>query len=445
MQGVTLPAVHRDREKKFAPWQVKLSCVFMGLGQLFCKQYIKGILLMLLEAAFIVFMALAGVNNIIGIFTLGTKEGIPIMGIVGDNSVKMLAWGITTVFLVIIFGLAYYANVKDAIYTTGQMRQGQKVKTFRESASSLINNKFYFLTLTLPLLFVCVFNIMPIVFTALVAFTNYGGNVVPPKLVDWIGFNNFKLIFTVSEYANTILKIAGWNLIWAAGATFINYFGGLALALLYNTKCLKWKRFWRIFPMLAYAIPGFITLTGFRFMFSDSGPILGLLQKLGWASDNFTFIGFDSKWSLRILGFFTCAWISVPSIMFLATGILSNINTDMYEAARLDGANAWKQFLHLTLPFVLFATTPVLLNTFIGNFNNFSIFYFLRPETVYANGYFNANSTDLLINWMFNLTVDKKLYSLGSALSLILFAFMALFSLIVYMSSPAYKKEDTYQ
>lgn len=156
-------------------------------------------------------------------------------------------------------------------------------------------------------------------------------------------------------------------------------------------------------------------------------------------------ISFDSKWSIRLLGFFCCAWISIPSIMFLSTGILSNANNDMYEAARLDGANGFQQFLYLTLPFVLFATTPIIISTFIANFNNFSIFYFLRPEETLVSGYFNANSADLLINWMYRLTVDKKLYALGSALSLILFAFMAIFSLIVYVSSPAYKKEDTYK
>ena len=165
----------------------------------------------------------------------------------------------------------------------------------------------------------------------------------------------------------------------------------------------------------------------------------------GWVSENFTIISFDSVWSLRLLGFFCCAWIGVPSVMFLATGILSNANKDMYEAAKLDGANAFKQFWYLTLPFVLFATTPVVISTFINQFNNFSIFYFLRPETVYAPGYFNANSSDLLINWMYNLTVENRLYSLGSALSLILFAFMAIFSLIAYVMSPAYKKEDTYR
>ena len=435
----------RVEESPFSALQVKLSCACMGLGQLFCRQYIKGALLMLLEAGFILFFVLAGAENIAGLFTLGTEEGVPIMGIEGDNSVEMLAWGITTVFLVLLFALAYYANIRDVVYTVGQLRKGNRVKTFAESSSSLINGKFYCLTLVVPLVFVCIFNVMPIVFTALVAFTDYGGEIVPPKLVSWTGLESFRVIFTMSEYIGTMGKILAWNVLWTFGSTFLVYFGGLCLALLYNAKCLKGKRFWRIFPMFAYAIPSFITLTGFYFVFCDSGPIVGLLKDWGWVSDNFTIISYDSKWSLRLLGFFCCAWVGVPSVMFLSTGILSNASTDMYEAARLDGANAFQQFWYLTLPFVLFATTPVIISTFITQFNNFSIFYFLRPEAVYAPGYFNANSSDLLINWMYNLTVENRLYSLGSALSLILFAFMAVFSLVAYVTSPAYRKEDTYR
>jgi arabinogalactan oligomer/maltooligosaccharide transport system permease protein len=285
---------------------------------------------------------------------------------------------------------------------------------------------------------------MPIFFTASAAFTNYGGTIVPPKLIDWVGFDNFRKIFTISEYVNTILRILLWNILWAAGATLLNYFGGLTLALLYNTKLLKLKRFWRVFPMLAYAIPSFITLIGFRFMFSDSGPVIGKLQNMGVVNTNFSFLGFDAMWSIRLIGFVVCAWISVPSIMFLATGILSNASADVYEAAKLDGANAFQQFRYITLPFVLFSTMPVVISSFIGNFNNFGIFYFLRGTT-YMDGYFYASNTDLLINWMFNLTVDKKLYALGSALSILLFVFMAIFSLAAYMNSAAYKKEDTYK
>ena len=130
----------------------------MGLGQIFCRQYIKGVLLMILEGLFIFFLAVAGVSNIIGLFTLGTVEGVPMMGIEGDNSVAMLTWGIVTIFLCLLFVLAYYANIKDIIFTTGEIRKGKKVKTFFESCSALVNGKFYFLTLTVPLVFVLIFN-----------------------------------------------------------------------------------------------------------------------------------------------------------------------------------------------------------------------------------------------------------------------------------------------
>lgn len=64
--------------------------------------------------------------------------------------------------------------------------------------------------------------------------------------------------------------------------------------------------------------------------------------------------------------------------MLLATGNLSNRDVSLYEAAKIDGAGRWKQFEKLTMPFMLFSTMPVLLGQFIGNFNNFGIFYFLR-------------------------------------------------------------------
>ena len=83
--------------------------------------------------------------------------------------------------------------------------------------------------------------------------------------------------------------------------------------------------------------------------------------------------------------------------MLLATGILSNRDDSLYEAARIDGAGRMQQFRKLTLPFVLFSTMPVLIGQFIGNFNNFGIFYFLRGG-LYMDGYFLASDTDLLIN-----------------------------------------------
>lgn len=230
---------------------------------------------------------------------------------------------------------------------------------------------------------------------------------------------------------------------WAVLSTAINYFGGLALALLLNKKCVKGKVFWRFFPILAYAIPGFITMLGFKFMFANGGPVNYYITQAGGTA--IFFFGANSTWTARLIGLMVNAWICIPSSMLLATGILSNANTDQYEAARMDGANALQQFWYLTLPFVVFATTPVILSQFIGNFNNFGVFYFLRSDVSASAGYVNANDTDLLINWLYKMSIDNKYYAVGAAISLIIFIFTSAISLAVYILSPSYRQEETYR
>ena len=276
----------------------------------------------------------------------------------------------------------------------------------------------------------------------IISFTNYGGDIVPPKLVDWIGFGNFVKIFGLSEIKQTFVKILSWNVVWAVIATFLNYFGGLALALLLNKKCVKGKTFWRAFPILAYAVPGFITLLAFKFMFSYGGPINYYITSAG--ANAVGFLDIDAGITAKVIGLLVNAWISIPTSMLLATGMLSNINTELYEAASIDGASSWIQFRKITLPFVIFATTPVLITSFIGNFNNFGVFYFLRGG-LYMDGYFLASDTDLLINWLYNLSIDNNYYGIGAAVSLIIFIITSIFSLIVYINSSAYKKEDTFR
>lgn len=130
--------------------------------------------------------------------------------------------------------------------------------------------------------------------------------------------------------------------------------------------------------------------------------------------------------------------------MLLATGILSNMNAELYEAASIDGATRWKQFTKITLPFVIFSTTPVLITSFVGNFNNFGIFYFLRGG-LYCDGYFLASDTDLLINWLYNMSIDNNYYAIGAAISLVIFVITSAISLTAYVRSSAFKKEDTFR
>ncbi len=421
---------------------VKASMIIMGTGQLLYKQWIKGILYLSVVALTVLYMVKTGVEDLKGFVTLGTVKADPWLGTAGDDSVMMMLKGLLAILVIIAYVFVHLSNVNDIKESHKTISEGKKLNGFINSTKKFLDRKFYKVALAVPIAGVLVFNVLPIVFMIIIAFTNYGGEIVPPELVDWIGLGNFKKIFSLSEIKDTFFRILGWNLIWAVLSTFINYFGGLFLALLLNKKCVKGKTFWRAFPILAYAVPGFITLLAFKFMFSYGGPINYYITLFGGSAVGF--LDIDAGVKAKIIGLFVNAWTSIPTSMLLATGILSNMNTELYEAAAIDGASKWKQFVKITLPFVVFSTTPVLITSFVNNFNNFGVFYFLRGG-LYMEDYFLASDTDLLINWLYNLSIDNNYYGIGAAVSLIIFVITSIFSLTVYVRSAAFKKEDTFR
>jgi arabinogalactan oligomer/maltooligosaccharide transport system permease protein len=423
-------------------WKSRLSFILMGTGQMLYGQVLKGIIFLLVQISVIYYFVSRGAKDISGFFTLGTQKADAWLGIEGDNSVVMLLMGIFAWIVLAAFILIYLTNVRDVLNCQKLKAEGRILPGFKKEVSGLWDRKFYVFALALPVIGVMIFNVLPIIFMILIAFTNYGGATVPPELVDWVGLQNFQKILSLSEFAPTFFRILIWNLTWAVISTALNYFTGLGLALLLEKDCVKGRAFWRAFPILAYAVPGFITLLAFKFMFSYGGPINYYLTAAGGKSIGF--LDLDAGWSARIIGILVNCWISTPSIMLLATGHLSNRDMSLYEAARIDAAGKWVSFKKLTLPFILFATTPVLLGQFIGNFNNFGIFYFLRGG-LYIDGYFLASDTDLLINWLYNLSIDNNYYSIGAAISLVIFIITSVISLTVYVRSASYKEEDTFQ
>lgn len=438
----------REQGKRFmaavkkSSGKVRLSAIIMGSGQFLYGRKAKGLIYFFLQVSIIYYFVTRGVSDLIGFFTLGTTKGDAWLGTKGDDSIIMLLMGIFAWIVLIVFILLYRSNLKDAYLSQKLEEAGKPQPRFGEEVAELLDRKFYVTVLAVPVLGVCVFNILPIVFMILIAFTNYGGNIVPPELVDWVGLANFKKLATLSQFAPTFVKILEWNLLWAVISTALNYLAGLGLALLLNKECVKGKAIWRAFPILAYAIPGFITLVAFKFMFSYGGPINQMIVSSGRTAIGF--LDLDAKWTARLIGLLVNCWISVPSIMLLATGHLSNRDMSLYEAAKIDGASKTQQFVKLTMPFMLFVTMPVLLGQFIGNFNNFGIFYFLRGG-LYVDGYFLASDTDLLINWLYNLSIDNNYYCIGAAISLIIFLITSALSLGVYVRSSSYREEDTFQ
>ena len=110
-------------------------------------------------------------------------------------------------------------------------------------------------------------------------------------------------------------------------------------------------------------------------------------------------------------------WIGIPYLMLIATGILMNIPADLYESARIDGANAMQMYGKITLPYMLFVTGPYLLTSFTGNINNFNVIFLLsqgKPMGLAGN----AGYTDLLITWLYRMTVTDTNYKIAAVIGI---------------------------
>ena len=137
-------------------------------------------------------------------------------------------------------------------------------------------------------------------------------------------------------------------------------------------------------------------------------------------------------------------WIGIPYTMLITSGILLNIPTDLYEAARVDGANASVMFRKITMPYVIFVTTPYLITQFVGNINNFNIIYLLSAGGPATLDYYQAGKTDLLVTWLYKLTVSSKDYSYASTIGILVFVISAVFTLITYRRTNSYKNEEAF-
>lgn len=211
----------KQKIKRAAAWfgdssgNVKLSMVIMGAGQFRYGAKGKGVCFFLAEVLMICYMAMRGCRDLAGFFTLGTTRGDAWLGVEGDNSVVMLLMGIFAWIVLAAFVCIYCGNVRDTYRMQKRIEQGRSVLSFREEAAQLLDKKFYVTVLALPVIGVFIFQILPVLFMILIAFTNYGGDIVPPELVDWVGLANFKKLLTLTQFAPTFFKILGWNVVWA--------------------------------------------------------------------------------------------------------------------------------------------------------------------------------------------------------------------------------------
>lgn len=433
----------------------KLSLLIFGLGNLVNKQFVRGSIFLALEVAYLIYMFSFGIKAIGDFITLGTVEQGQVyneaLGIyeysAGDNSMLCLLYGVITLVLTAAAILVAFLSCKSAFCTQWRKENGRKLPSFREDLRSLKEDNLHSLLLAAPVLGILVFTIVPLFFMILIAFTSYDRNHQPPgNLFDWVGFDNFASMFTIGgSLAATFWPVLGWTLIWAVFATVTNYVLGLALALLINRKGTRAKGFWRFMFVLSIAVPQFVTLLSMRTIFNTNGPVNVLLRALGLIGRTEAIPFFTDPTIAKITIICINIWIGVPYTMLSTTGILQNIPGELYEAAKIDGASGFKIFWKITMPYMLFVMTPNLITAFTGNINNFNVIYLLTGGGPESMDYYYAGKTDLLVTWLYKLTITQKDYNLGAVIGIMTFIILAVVSLLTYRNTGSYKDEGAFQ
>jgi ABC-type sugar transport system permease subunit len=129
-------------------------------------------------------------------------------------------------------------------------------------------------------------------------------------------------------------------------------------------------------------------------------------------------------------------WLGFPYFMLICSGALQAIPQDIYHAAEVDGANVFQRFRRITLPLLLVAVGPLLVASFVYNFNNFNIIYlFIQGGPPIAGAATRAGHTDILISYVYNLAFAGGRgadYGLASTVTIIIFFIVAAITLLQF-------------
>ena len=436
-------------------WATKLSYLIFGFGDIHKGKYYKGILFFLTEVLYALYMIFFGWTYLQKFNTLGTvattqdynELGMPVT-VYGDNSMLILLYSVLSIVITILVFAVYIANIKDAYHHQVMRAEGEKPTSLNHDVKEFLDGKYHITLLSFPTLMIGIFNIMPMIFMILIAFTNYDQQHLPPgTLFTWVGFDNFSSLFNFVDSATkatTFIELTKWTLIWAVVATFTNYILGMVVALMINKKGIKFKALWRTLFVIAIAVPQFVSLLLMNQMLQTNGAINIVLSFFnGGVNPEIQFLN-STTLMARLTVIVVNLWVGIPYTILSMSGILMNIPEDLYESARIDGAGPVKTFTKITLPYMIFVTTPQLITQFVGNINNFNVIYLLTGGGPSTEQFYQAGRTDILVTWLFNLTMGSQDYGLAAAIGILVFIVCATLSLLIYNNSKSMKDEEAF-
>lgn len=260
---------------------------------------------------------------------------------------------------------------------------------------------------------------------SMMAFENY----VPAKGLlgsKWVGLENFKFIFSLPDSRQVFFN----TLIIAFAKLVLNIIVPVTFAVLLNE--IRAKFFKKTFQTIVY-LPHFLSwvvlATVITNMFSLEGPFNAVIQAVGGSPIQFLA---DNHWFRKVI-VGTDVWkeFGYNSVVYLAA--LTSIDPGLYEAASIDGANRWKQTIHITLP-ALMPTMVLMTALNLGNILNagFDQIFNLYNPIVYE-------TADIIDTYVYRIGMVERQYSIGAAVGLL----KSVISFILILSANKCAKKAT--
>jgi arabinogalactan oligomer / maltooligosaccharide transport system permease protein len=263
----------------------------------------------------------------------------------------------------------------------------------------------------------------PFVYNVVLSFSNMSLR----NFRDWqvVGFHNYLQVFTEPN----LLWIFAKTIVWTVGNLIFHLSIGLLLAVALNGP-VRGKSIYRIFLILPWAIPAYITALSWRGMFdAEYGAVNSILvqflglQPVNWLGE-------------EVNAFIAClianVWLGFPFIMVVALGGMQGIPQELYEAARMDRVSRWGQFWHITLPLLRPVLAPAVTLGAIWTFNNLNVVWLV------SNGGEPADKTHILVSYVYKSVFNTYQYGYGAALSMVIFMILGVFStLFLYRTRAA--------
>ena len=418
------------------------SLVFMGLGHvLYLKEYIKGFFYMLIELTMIGCLPLI-INKVYNLITLGEPQpDLPVK--LRNNSIFMLIDGVIVLAIIAIFIALYVISVRGALKSYEEYCITGRFATQKNFLANSVQRAFPIFGLAPTVALVLFFVVVPLVFSACVAFTNYSApdHIPPNNTVDWVGFANFQAMFGGNaSWSTGFVRVAIWTLVWGFLATFTCYFGGMIMAVVLQQSKLKIAPVFRTIFILPYAVPAIVSMLVWQNLLNGSfGIVNRTLMELGLISTAIPWL--SSEWMAKFVCVLVNLWAGFPYFMLLIMGSMTAISSDIYEAAKIDGATEVQVFRRIILPLVMYQTMPLLIMSFTHNINNFgSIFFLTGGNPVVSDSTITgAGGTDILVTWIYKLTVNLLKYNYASVLAVVIFVVLAPIAVYNFRKTKSYK------